>query len=104
MPGRGPGVRIFPYAKEVSPLLGAFIVVSALELVVVHLVLPWATVRTVLLVLSIWGLVWMIGFLASMRVFPHLLDEAGLRLRYGTSVDVRVPGRRLPRSAPAGAA
>ncbi len=91
VPGRGPGVQTFPYAREVSPLLGAFIFVSALELVVVHLVLPWATIRTVLLVLSIWGLVWMIGFLASMRVFPHLLDERGLRLRYGTSVDVRVP-------------
>ncbi len=91
VPGRGPGVQTFPYAREVSPLLGAFIFVSALELVVVHLILPWATIRTVLLVLSIWGLVWMIGFLASMRVFPHLLDERGLRLRYGTSVDVRVP-------------
>jgi hypothetical protein len=91
VPGRGPGVGTFPYAKEVSPLLYAFIGVSALELVVLHLILPWATVRTIALVLSLWGLLWMIGFLASLRVFPHLVGPDGLRVRYGTSVDVRVP-------------
>ncbi len=91
VPGRGPGVGTFPYAKEVSPLLYAFIGVSALELVVVHLILPWETVRTIALVLSLWGLLWMIGFLASLRVFPHLVGPDGLRVRYGTSVDVRVP-------------
>jgi hypothetical protein len=91
VPGRGPGVETFPYAKEVSPLLYAFIGVSALELVVVHLILPWATVRTIALVVSLWGLLWMIGFLASLRVFPHLVGPDGLRVRYGTSVDVRVP-------------
>ena len=84
-------MRTFAYAKEVSPLLYAFIGVSALELVVLHLILPWATVRTIALVLSLWGLLWMIGFLASLRVFPHLVGPDGLRVRYGTSVDVRVP-------------
>jgi hypothetical protein len=91
VPGRGPGVRTFPYAKEVAPLLYAFIGVSALELVVVHLILPWETVRTIALVLGIWGLLWMIGYLASLRVFPHLVGPDGLQVRYGTSVDVRVP-------------
>ena len=91
VPGRAPGVGTFPYAKEVSPLLYAFIGVSALELVVLHLILPWATVRTIALVLSLWGLLWMIGYLASLRVYLHLVGPDELRARYGTYVDVRVP-------------
>jgi hypothetical protein len=91
MPGRGPGVQTFPYAKEVAPLLYAFIGVSALELVVVHLILPWETVRTIALVLSLWGLLWMIGYLASLRVYLHLVGPDELRARYATYVDVRVP-------------
>jgi hypothetical protein len=91
VPGRGPGVRLFPYAKEVAPLLYAFIGVSALELVVVHLILPWETVRTIALVISLWGLLWMIGYLASLKVFQHLVGPGELRVRYGTAVDVRVP-------------
>lgn len=91
VPGQGPGVQAFPYARDVVPIMGAFIFVSLLELPVVHLLLPWDTVRLVALVLSVWGLLWMVGFLASMKVFPHLLDDDGLRVRHGTTVDVRIP-------------
>ena len=91
VPGLGPGVRAFPYSRDVAPVMGAFIFASVLELPVVHLLLPWDTVRLVALVLSVWGLLWMVGYLASVRVFPHLLDEGGLRVRYGTTADVRVP-------------
>jgi hypothetical protein len=89
--GQRQGVRPFSYSKAIAPVMGAFIFVSMVELPVVHLLIPWDTVRLVALVLSIWGLLWMVGLLASMKVFPHLLDEHGLRVRYGTTVDVRVP-------------
>jgi hypothetical protein len=39
----------------------------------------------------VWGLLWMIGFLASMKVFPHLLGDDGLRVRNGTTIDIRIP-------------
>lgn len=65
--------------------------VLTLELVVVHLLLPWETVRLLADVLSIWGLLWMLGYLASVKVFPHLLAEDELRIRYGTTVDIAVP-------------
>jgi len=90
-PGVGPGSRTFPYARELAPLIGVFIFVSAIELVAVHLLLPWETVRLVLDVVSVWGLLWMIGLLASMKVYPHVLDDAGLRLRYGFHTDLHVP-------------
>lgn len=89
--GQGEGVEAFTYARQISPIIGAFIFVSAIELPVVHLLLPWETIRLVVDVLSVWGLLCMVGLLASMRVFPHLMDEHGLRIRNGTTVDIRVP-------------
>jgi hypothetical protein len=91
VPGHGPGAQSFAYAKQVTPLLVAFIVVSAVELPVVHLLLPWDTVRLIVLVLSVWGLLWMVGFLAGMKVFRHLLDDTGLRIRSGATVDIHIP-------------
>ena len=89
--GQGPGVEAFSFAKQISPLIAVFIFVSAIELPVVHVLLPWDTVRLVLDIVSVWALLWMIGLLASMRVFPHLMDEHGLRIRNGTTVDIHVP-------------
>jgi len=88
--GLGPGVRAFPYARDVSPLLMAFIFVSALELPVAHLLVPWEPVRFVLLIVGVWGLLWMIGFLASMRVFQHLITDTSLRVRNGTRLDIEL--------------
>jgi Bacterial PH domain len=89
--GQGPGVRPFAYSKAIVPVLAVFIFVSVLELPVVHLLLPWDSVRLVAVVLSVWGLLWMVGYLASMKVFPHLLDDDGVRVRYGTNADIAVP-------------
>lgn len=89
--GQAPGVRPFSYAKQIMPLLWAIVFVSVLELIVVHLLIPWDTVRLVLLVLSIWGLLFMAGMLAGMKVFPHLLDAGGIRVRYGASTDIHLP-------------
>lgn len=91
VPGRGPEVQAFPYAREVTPILLAFVWGSLLEMVVVHLLLPWETVRLIALVIGVWGLLWMAGLLASMRVFQHLVGPSGLRVRRGTTVDVLIP-------------
>jgi hypothetical protein len=97
VPGLGPGVQSFGYARDITPLLGAFVFVSALEVIVVHLLLPWETARLVALGIGIWGLLWMVGFLASMRVFRHLLDDDGLRIRSGTTADIRIPWQAVER-------
>lgn len=91
VPGRGPGVQAFPYAREATPLMSAFIFVSVIELPVVGVLLPWPTVRLILLLLSLWTALWMVGLLATIRVHPHLLDDDGLRLRQGASTDIRIP-------------
>lgn len=91
VPGRGPGVQAFPYAREATPLMVAFIFVSVIELPVVGLLLPWAPVRLVVLLLSLWTVLWMVGLLATVRVHPHLVDDDGLRLRQGARTDIRIP-------------
>ncbi|ADB53555.1 hypothetical protein [Conexibacter woesei] len=92
---RRPGVTAttvaFPYSRDVTPLLLAFLFGSLLELPVFHFLLPWEPARLGALVLGVWGLLWMVGYIAAMRVFPHLLDERGLRIRHGASVDLLVP-------------
>ena len=64
---------------------------SAVELVVVHVLLPWETVRLVADVIGIWGLVWMLGLAASYSVHPHVVTESGLRIRQGHGIDITVP-------------
>lgn len=78
------------YAKAVTPVLCLWIFASAAEIPLLHVLLPWHAARVVSIVLGAWGLVWMLGLLASYRVRPHLLDAHGLRVRNGPRVDVHV--------------
>jgi hypothetical protein len=80
----------FSYAGAVTPVLWAFIVVSAIEVPVLHLVLPWEGVRLAADVLGVYGVLWMVGMLGALRVHPHVVGEDGLRVRSGTSLDVLV--------------
>ena len=68
-----------------------WIFASAAEVPLVHLLVPWEGVRFVLLLASVWGLVWMVGLLASLYVYPHLLGPATLRVRYGASHSIALP-------------
>jgi hypothetical protein len=86
-----PGSVAFSYLGAVSVLLWAFIVVSAVELVVVHVLLPWERVRLAADVLGVWGLVWMLGLAASYSVYPHVVGDSGLRVRLGHRTDLVVP-------------
>jgi hypothetical protein len=90
-PAVAPGARGFGYATAVVPILWAFIVLSAIEIPVFHLLIPWPTVQAIGLVLGAYGLLWMIGLLASLKVHPHVVEEAGLRIRYSSTVDIPIP-------------
>ncbi|MGY1810537.1 hypothetical protein ACI8AF_24470 [Blastococcus sp. SYSU D00669] len=81
----------FPYAGVVTPVIWAFIVVSAIEIPVFHLLVPWETVRFVVDLAGVYGLLWMVGMLAGLKVHPHVVEDGGLRVRNGTAVDVLLP-------------
>jgi len=90
-----PGEETFGYLGVVKPIMGVFIGLSVVEIpifdLIVRKVVPWEPARWIVLVLSIWGLLWMFGFVASLKVHPHVISEAGLRVRLSASVDVTVP-------------
>lgn len=79
------------YSRQVTPVMWLWIFGSAAELPLVHVLVPWEGVRIALLAVGVWGLVWMIGLLASLKVYPHLIGDDALRVRHGASVDIAVP-------------
>jgi hypothetical protein len=81
----------FAYVGALALLLWVLIVVSAIELVGLHLILPWAAVRMVADTLGLVVLVWLLGQLASFSVYPHLATGSGLRIRNGAAIDITVP-------------
>ncbi|MFI2649202.1 hypothetical protein [Micromonospora fulviviridis] len=96
-----PGAETFGYGGVVQPILGVFIALSALEIPVLDLILRhtigWPTVRHVAIGLGVWGVLWMVGLLASLRIHPHVVDDTGLRLRNGVSLDIRIPWTAVAR-------
>ena len=87
----GPEEQPFTYAKTVTPVMWLWIFASAAEVPLVHLLIPWDGVRIALLVVGVWGLVWMVGLLASLYVYPHLLGPTELRVRNGASHSLTLP-------------
>lgn len=81
----------FSYVGAKTAILWAFIGVSAIDIPTAHLLLPWETGRRVMLVLGIWGLLWMVGLLAALKTYPHVIDDQFLRIRYGFRHDIQIP-------------
>jgi hypothetical protein len=86
------GAEAVRYVGAVSVLLWAFTIVSAVELVALHLIIPWHGVRIAADVLGIWGLVWCLGMTGCHYVYPHLATPEAFRLRAQRRTDaVTVP-------------
>jgi hypothetical protein len=107
-----PGDAPFSYLGATKLMLGFFIGLSAIELpiadLIVRNVVPWEPARWIVLALGVWGLLWMIGLFASMKLHPHVVGERGIRVRLGSGIDFTVPwddveavGKRY-RSLPSG--
>lgn len=84
-------VEAFGYARAVTPVMWLWIFASAVEVPLVHLLVPWDAVRIGLLVIGVWGLLWMVGLLASLNVHPHLMSDTALRVRSGAAIDITIP-------------
>lgn len=104
----GEGATAFGYSAAKAPVIWIFIALNAIEIPAFHLLLPWPTARHIVDLLGAYGLIWMLGILASVHVHPHVVDDTGLRVRSGLSVDLMIPWdtvatvrartRSLPRS------
>lgn len=87
----GPADEPVSYARTVTPVMWLWFFASAVEIPVIHLLVPWDGVRVALLAVGVWGLLWMVGLLASLSVHPHLLGAQTLRVRHGASHHIEVP-------------
>lgn len=91
-PDVGPGGTPFAYRGPIVAPIVVFAVVSVIEVVAVDLLVArWPAPRLVLLVLGIWGALFVLGLLAAVTVRPHVVEPSGLRIRHGVSLDVHVP-------------
>lgn len=59
----------------------AFAVATVIEVVVLHLLLPWVWLQVTLAIVSVWSLVTLFGYLAAHRTNPHYLTDSSLVLR-----------------------
>ncbi len=83
------GAAPFPYHQPILAILIVLVVVSAVEMVVVDVIVHrWTYVRIPLLILSVWGLVYMLGLLFGMLVRPHAVGPAGINVRSGSEIDI----------------
>ncbi|MEU4163272.1 hypothetical protein [Actinoplanes sp. NPDC026670] len=90
-----PGATRFGYIGAVRMILIAFIVVSAIEIPILELMIPWEPVANVLLFAGVYGLIWMFGLYASIVVHPHLVGPSGLRIRNSLTLDVAIGWDRI---------
>lgn len=85
------GARALPHPPGRLQMLGFLTAVLLIELVAVHLLLPSGTVRLIALLLSLWGIVFVWGLVASERVRPSFIDDQRLVLRRGRKIFAEVP-------------
>lgn len=85
------GAKGFGYHSSSLAILVVFIVLSAVELAAVDLLVRrWLWLRIPLLVVGVWGLIWMIGLLCAHLVRPHTVGPDGIHVRDGLDLDAHV--------------
>lgn len=90
-PWKAPDAKGFAYHEQSLTLLVIFLLLSAVEIVVIDLIVhPWLWLRIPLLVIGIWGLVWMTGLLCAHLVRPHTVGTDGIRVRNGLDLDAHI--------------
>ena len=83
------GATGFSSHKPVFTVLLIFIILSAVEIPIVDLIVHrWPVVRITFLILGIWGVTWMFGFLCAYLMKPHTVGPDGIRVRQGLEVDI----------------
>lgn len=85
------GAEPLPHPPGRLQMLLCVIAILFIEMVVVHLLLPEDTVRLVVLLLSVWGVVYICALIASERIRPSYVADSGIVLRRGKIVFVEIP-------------
>ncbi|MDQ2806207.1 MAG: hypothetical protein M3Z04_04695 [Chloroflexota bacterium] len=80
------------YRRSMMGAVVALIFLTApFEVLAYELLIPWAGVRWALLALTLYSMLWLLGFYASLRTLPYRLAADGLQLHYGLVAEGTVP-------------
>lgn len=85
------GATPVPSKNGTAVLPAAFVVASGIEIMVLHLVLPYPALAAALTALSVYGVVLLLGLVAVRWQHPHYLTETDLVIRTGRHVVATVP-------------
>jgi hypothetical protein len=84
------GATVLRYGANVRLMLVVCGILSVIEIAVVELLVPWYWLRMVLLGLTVYGIVWVFGFLGALRRQPHYATRQELVLCFGHLHRLRV--------------
>lgn len=94
--GVPPGAHAVSYTEPQNAVMWTFIGVSAVEGVLLALIVPWPLVHATLLFVHVYGMVLMLGMQAACVTRPHVVGPDGsLRLRYAGLFDLRIPAEAV---------
>ncbi|WP_150460875.1 hypothetical protein [Nesterenkonia ebinurensis] len=85
------GEQLLRYSSPLVYMLSAIAVVDGAVAIALHMLLPPGWIRTLILVLGVLGLIWLVGFIASLIVYPHTISDSRLRLRFSVFHDIAIP-------------
>ena len=97
-PSSPAGFDAHPGYKNLRTVVILIVALVIVESIVIHLAVPSQFWRILLLVLSIYALLLLIGFYTSIKVNPHLLTPRGLEIRCGHRFVCEIPWENLARA------
>lgn len=95
-----PGAAWFGYSKGAMTFPAVMIGVSLVELVIVHILVRWPWLQLVMLVVTAWGVLFILGYFASRIVYPHFITDGTLHLRWGHQTVLTTPLANVTAVAP----
>lgn len=79
------------YGQELRLMVVVTLVLSALEVLAGILLIPWKWLEILVTVSGLLSMMWVYGFIAAVRVCPHVVDGDAVVLRFAHSHQVRIP-------------
>lgn len=101
-PASPAGADAHPGYKNLRTVVTLIVALVIVEIIVIHLAVPSQFWRLLLLVLSIYALLLLIGFYTSIKVNSHLLTPRGLEIRRGHRFVCEIPWENLARAQKVG--
>ncbi len=90
------GARVFSYYLEMRTILFVFIGLSAVEIPIFDVVLSrWPAIRWPILILGIWGFLFMVGVYAGLKAHPHFVTDDHLVIYGGPNFKLSIPKSQI---------